>query len=97
VAQIYTLGVDGAAIAQLVVDEAAASVGVLKALEGYYHGTSSFRTWTYPCAQTILTLPHSPPYSGIRLGGMVAGAHRVHGPLRHRHISERVITGGEDH
>jgi hypothetical protein len=44
VAQIYALGVDGTAIAQLVVDEAAASVDVSKALKGYYYGTSSFRT-----------------------------------------------------
>lgn len=42
VAQIYALGVDGTAIAQLVVDEAAASVGVSKALKGWYYGTSSF-------------------------------------------------------
>jgi hypothetical protein len=84
----------GTAIAQLVVDEAAASVGVSKTLKGWYYGTSPFRTWTYPCALTVLTLPHSPPYSVIRLGRVVAGAHRVHRPLSHRHVTERVITGG---
>jgi len=41
VAQIYALEVDGTAISQLVVDEAAASVGISKALKGYYYGTSS--------------------------------------------------------
>jgi hypothetical protein len=50
VAQIYALGVDGTAIAQLVVDDAAASVGVSKALKGWYYGTSSFLTWIYPFA-----------------------------------------------
>ena len=47
-----------------------------------------------PLCKRVLTLPPSPPYSGIRLGRVVAGAHRVHRPLRHRHVSERVITGG---
>jgi len=55
-----------------------------------------FRTWRYPCALTVLTLTNSPPYSGICLGGMVAGAHRMHCPLRHGHVSKRVITGGEE-
>jgi hypothetical protein len=94
VAQIYALGVDGTAIAQLVVDEAAASVGVSKALKGWYYGTSSFRTLIYPCTLTVHTLPYSSPYTGIRLGRVVAGAHRVHRPLSHRHVSERVTTGG---
>lgn len=49
-AQIYAMGLDGTAIAQLVVDEAAASVGVSKALKGYYYGKPSAPGHSNPCA-----------------------------------------------
>lgn len=50
VAHIYAIGVDGTAIAQIIVDDAAASVGVSKALKGYYYGKPSVPGYSNPCA-----------------------------------------------